>query len=109
MMFSIANSVSYSDCVKYNICNLYTFNSEFYYRVIENKTIHNNTIHNNTIHNNTIHNDKCYINEEYYNNTNFILYEEENRLEISNYQIKKCLSKEDIYNMLIIMNIMACE
>ena len=93
MMFSIANSVSYRDCVKQGICNLNTFNSEFYYRVIDN---------------NTIDNKQCFINEEKNNNTNFILYEEPKELELSNYQIKKCLNEEDIYNMLIIMNIMAC-
>ena len=94
MMFSIANSVSYNDCVKQGICNLNTFNSEFYYRIIENKTIDNG---------------QCFINEEKNNNTNFILYEEPKELELSNFQIKKCLNQEDLINMLIIMNIMACE
>ena len=90
MMFSVVNSISYSDCVKEGICNLNTFNSEFYYRVIENKTIDN---------------EQCFIDEEI-NNTNFILYEESKQLELSNNQIKKCLDENDIYNMLVIMNIM---
>ena len=93
MMFSIANSISYRDCVKYGICNLNTFNSEFYYRVIENKTIDN---------------EQCFISEEVNNNTDFILYEEPKELELSNFQIKKCLDENDIYNLLTIMNIMSC-
>ena len=93
MMFSIANSVSYRDCVKQGICNLNTFNSEFYYRVIENKTIET---------------EQCLINEEVNNNTNFILYEKPNKLELLNVEIKKCLTDEDIYNLLNIVNIMRC-
>jgi hypothetical protein len=92
-MFSIANSVSYKDCVNQGICNLNTFNSEFYYRVIENKTLDNK---------------QCFINEEDNSNTDFILYEEPNKLELSNNQIKKCLDENDIYNLLTIMNIMSC-
>ena len=93
MMFSIVNSVSYNDCVKQGICNLNTFNSEFYYRIIENKTIDN---------------EQWLISEEE-NNTNFILYEKPNQLELLNVEIKKCLNEEDIINMLIIMNVLACE
>ncbi len=92
MMFSLVNSISYSDCVKEGICNLNTFNSEFYYRVIENKTINN---------------EQCFIDEEINNNTNFILYEPK-QLELSNIEIKKCLDETDIYIMLVIMNIMKC-
>lgn len=93
MMFSIANSVSYRDCVKQGICNLNTFNSEFYYRVIENKTIET---------------EQCLIDEEVNNNTNFILYEKPNKLELLNFEIKKCLTDEDIYNLLNIVNLMRC-
>ena len=92
MMFSIVNSISYSDCVKEGICNLNTFNSEFYYRVIENKTIDN---------------EQCFIDQEINNNTNFILYEPI-LLELSNIEIKKCLDETDIYIMLVIMDIMKC-
>ena len=94
MMFSIVNSVSYKDCVNQGICNLNSFNSEFYYRVIENKTIEN---------------EQCLIDEEVNNNTNFILYEEPNELELLNVEIKKCLTELDIYNMLVVMNIMKCQ
>ena len=94
MMFSIVNRVSYKDCVNQGICNLNSFNSEFYYRVIENKTIEN---------------EQCLIDEEVNNNTNFILYEEPNELELLNVEIKKCLTELDIYNMLVVMNIMKCQ
>ena len=93
MIISIANSVSYNDCVKYGICNLNTFNSEFYYRVIENKSIND---------------EQCLIREEK-NNTNFILFEEKSKeLELFNNEVKKCLTEEDIYKMIVIMNIMSC-
>ena len=56
MMFSIVNSISYKHCVKEGICNLNTFNSEFYYRVIENKTIDN---------------EQCFIDQEINSNNGY--------------------------------------